>query len=160
MNTWKWLQAVLVGTLAVAVSCATIGCDDDDDDDSSAGTTTVVVTNVVNGTTVVVTNVVPATPTLVAPQLVAPANGWKTEVLLLMGNGYDTTFEWTAVPGAAAYVFELNGVETLLTGTTTSRELGYGDYEWRVWARDANGANGPKSAKFSFSINVMLFQAI
>ena len=162
MRSLKWLKWICVGLLSVGVAFATIGCSDDDDDDDDAsggGTTVVVVTNVVDGTTVVVTNVVEAPPALVAPQLVSPEDGWKVNTLLLAGDGYDVSFEWTAVPGAVAYVFELDGVETVLTGTTTTEELTYGEYEWRVWARNAAGANGPKSAKSSFEIDVFVLPA-
>lgn len=157
MSALKWLKGLCVGLLAVGVAFATIGCSDDDDDDASGGgTTVVVVTNVVDGATVVVTNVVEAPPALVAPQLVSPEDDWKVNTFLLAGTGYEVEFEWTAVPGAVAYVFELDGVETVLTGTTTTEELGYGEYDWRVWARNADGANGPKSAKFSFEIDVFM----
>ncbi len=160
MNARRWWQGMVVGLVAVGVAFAAIGCGGGDDDDSDGGTTVVVVTNVVNGTTVVVTNVVETPPALVAPQLVSPVNGWEANVLLLLGTGYDTTFEWTAVPGAVAYVLEVNGAETVLTGTTVVQELGYGEYEWRVWARNAAGANGPKSGKFSFKISPLVFEAI
>lgn len=158
MSAFKWLKWMTIGLLAVGVAFATIGCDDDDDDDdaSSGGTTVVVVTNVVDGTTVVVTNVVEAPPALVAPQLISPEDGWSDNVLLIAGTGYELEFQWSAVPGAAAYVFELNGDQTVVSGTTRTEELDFGDYEWRVWARDANGANGPASGKFDFGIHPLI----
>lgn len=160
MKMIQWLKWMMIGLLAVGVAFATIGCDDDDDHDSGGGTTVVVVTNVVDGTTVVVTNIVEAPPELVAPQLISPEDGFEANVLLLAGTGPDVEFQWSAVPGAAAYVFELDGDQTVVTGTTRTEELGFGDYEWRVWARDASGANGPASGKFEFGIHPVVIPGI
>lgn len=149
MSEMKWLKWCLVGLLAAGCAMTMTACGSDDDDDDAAGGGVVVVTNVVGGTTVVVTNVAPAA--LVAPQLVTPADDTVYGTLLLVGTGYPVNFEWTAVPGATSYILELDGAQTAVAGTTTSMELDYGDYEWRVWARDASGA-GPASGKFSFKI--------
>ena len=153
MSAMKWLVRCLVVLLAMccAVSLTACGSDDDDDD---AGGGVVVVTNVVGGTTVVVTNAAPAA--LVAPQLITPADDTVYSTLLLVDTGYNVNFEWTAVPGAASYVIEVDGVQAAVAGTTTTQELDYGDYEWRVWAKDADGSSGPASGKFSFTIKSSL----
>lgn len=143
MRTMKWLAWFGIGLVAMCVAFATVGCGDDDNDDG----TTVVVTN----QTTVVTNAAPQA--LVAPQLVTPADGMDNDVFYVGGvAGLDFQFEWTAVPGAASYVLEINGVQRSVTGTTTTVTLPYGDYNWRVWAKDANGASGPPSAMFSFNV--------
>ena len=147
MRTMKWWSWLGIGLVAVCVAFATVGCGDDDNDDGE-GTTTVVVTN----QTTVVTNA-PAPLALVAPQLVTPANGMDNDVFYIGGvAGLDFQFEWTAVPGAASYVLEINGVQRTVAGTTTTVTLPYGDYNWRVWAKDANGASGPPSVMFSFNV--------
>ena len=149
----KWL---CIGLLAVAcaVSLTACGDDDNDDDAAAAGTTVVVVTNA----TTVVTNVVEEETVLVAPQLVTPADGTIYSVLLVVDTGYKVNFEWTAVPGAASYVIELNGVQTPVAGTQITLEKGYGEYKWRVWAKDADGASGPAIGKFSFTVKSKLIQ--
>lgn len=133
MRAKKWLKWFCVGLLAAG--CAlTIGCSDDDDDDDAVAP--------------------PAdTPvTLVAPQLVTPADDMVYTTLLAVGTLYPINYEWTAVPGAASYVLEVDGVQSAVAGTAVTKEYTYGDYEWRVWAKDANGASGPASAKSSFEI--------
>lgn len=146
MRTMKWLAWFGIGLVAVCVAFATVGCGDDGDDDG----TTVVVTN----QTTVVTNAAPQA--LVAPQLVTPADGTVYSTLLVVGTLYAVGFEWTPVPGATSYVLEIDGEQIPVAGTTASLQLDYGDYRWRVWARDANGA-GPASGKFDFTVQSSLF---
>lgn len=77
------------------------------------------------------------------------------------------TFAWDEVPGATAYVFELddddgfqpplNRDHRLVLGdpkaTVEVTGLGTGGYYWRVAAVDASGAQGPWSELGRFSVN-------
>jgi hypothetical protein len=152
MKAMKWMGWSGLVLLAASLMWTT-GCGGGDD---NGGTTTIVVTNAAGDvTTVVVTNA-PAAPALVAPQLVTPENNREYNVLLLLGTKYKVNFEWTAVPGAQSYVLELDGVQNAINGTTAELELGYGTYKWRVWAKDANGASGPASGKFTVVIAALM----
>ena len=155
MKETRWWTCFCTGLLALACAVSMTACSDGDDDDDDSGGV-VVVTNVVNGTTVVVTNAAPQA--LVAPQLVSPADGTEYSAIVILDPGFNVNFEWTAVPGAASYVIELNGVQTPVAGTQITLEKGYGEYKWRVWAKDADGASGPASGKFSFTIKSKLIQ--
>ena len=149
MKESRWWMCFCTGLLALACVVSMTACSDgDDDDDDAAGV--VVVTNVVNGTTVVVTNAAPQA--LVAPQQVSPADGTEYSTIVILDPGYNVSFEWTAVPSAASYVLELDGTQIAVDGTTATRELGFGDYKWRVWAKSADGSSGPASGKFEFTI--------
>ena len=156
VNGLKWVCIVLLLTgCAVALSA----CGGGDDDDNDEGTV-VVVTNVVGGTTVVVTNVV-AAQSLVAPQLVTPADGSAYSTILIIAPGFNVHFEWTAVPGAVSYVLEVDGTQHAVDGTTQTLPIPeFGNHKWRVWAKDSNGASGPASGKFSFDINLRLLTPI
>ena len=142
----KWLKWSLVGLLMLACAVGLSACGGDDDDDGGGGT---VVTNVV-----VVTNTPVVEPELVsvAPALITPEDGKVYSVLLLVGTGYKVNFEWTGVPNAVSYILELDGTQFVVDGTTASRELGFGEYEWRVWAKSSDGSSGPASAKSDFTI--------
>ena len=149
----KWLKWPCVALAAGVYAVSLTACGDGDSDsdaesaaDSDGANTVVVVTN----QTTVVTNTAPQEG-LVAPQLVTPADGKVYTTLLEAGTGYGVHFEWTVVPGATSYILELNGEPKTVTGTTVDTELVYGDYEWRVWARNASGA-GPASGMLSFTI--------
>lgn len=158
MKESKWWMCFCTGLLALACAVSLTACSDGDDDDDAGGV--VVVTNVVNGTTVVVTNA-PAPQALVAPQLVSPADGTEYSAILILDPGYNVSFEWTAVPGAASYVLELDGKQNAVAGTTTTLPVkGFGNHKWRVWAKDANGASGPASGKDSFTINKVILVPI
>lgn len=152
MKETRWWMCFCTGLLALACAVSMTACSDGDDDDDSGGV--VVVTNVVNGTTVVVTNAAPQA--LVAPQLVTPADETVIATFYPVGTGHNVDFEWTAVAGAASYVLELNGVQSSVPGTTVTRQLVFGDYQWRVWAKDENGASGPASGKFKLKIKSSL----
>ena len=158
MKESRWWMCFCTGLLALACAVSMTACSDgDDDDDDAAGV--VVVTNVVNGTTVVVTNAAPQA--LVAPQQVSPADGTEYSAIVILDPGYNVNFEWTAVPGAASYVIELDGTQHAVDGTTVTLPVpNFGNHKWRVWAKDANGASGPASSKDSFSINVILLVPI
>ncbi len=161
MKESRWWMCFCTGLLALACAVSMTACSDgDDDDDDAAGV--VVVTNVVNGTTVVVTNAAPPAPqALVAPQQVSPADGTEYSTIVILDPGYNVSFEWTAVPGAASYVLELDGTQHAVAGTTVTLPVSdFGNHKWRVWAKDANGASGPASSKDSFSINVILLVPI
>lgn len=102
-------------------------------------------------------------PGLVAPQPLTPANGTVFKTLLLGGNKYSVDFEWAAVPGATSYLLEISGAGSLpkasvinVPGTQMAWAVGYGDYQWRVWARDANDDSGPASGYFLFSVKSSL----
>lgn len=133
MKAIKWIgwcgMALLVASLMWTTGCGGDG----------GGTTTVVVTNA------------PAPLLLPAPQLVTPENNKTNEVFLIL-IGYPVGFEWTAVPNAQSYVLELNGMEIPVSGTINTQKLDYGEYQWRVWARDTNGTSGAASDTFHFSI--------
>ncbi|MGD9782731.1 MAG: hypothetical protein AB7V14_11380 [Kiritimatiellia bacterium] len=159
----KWF---CIGLIAVGVSIVAIGCGGDDDDSEDG---TIIVTNVVDGTTTVVTNVTVVTNApadeevvLVAPYLISPADGTQFKVLMDPNTDtYCVTLRWTAVEGALDYITEIyeegEGYEELNgPDTTCARLLSYGDYEWRVKARDANGTDGPTSDKFTFSIDPVI----
>lgn len=155
MRRLKWL---CVGCLALGCAAGLTACGDDEDEAAVGGTTTGG-TNPGNTTVIVVTNETtvvtnaPAPQALVAPQLVTPADGMDNDVFYIPpAVGLDIDFEWTAVPGAASYVLEINGEQRTITGTTATVVLSYGNYTWRVWAKDANGASGPASATFSFNV--------
>ena len=160
MKESRWWMCFCTGLLALACAVSLTACSDDDDDDDAGGV--VVVTNVVNGTTVVVTNAAPPAPqALVAPQQVSPADGTEYSTIVILDPGYNVSFEWTAVPGAASYVLELDGTQHAVAGTTVTLPVSdFGNHKWRVWAKDANGASGPASSKDSFSINVILLVPI
>ncbi len=156
-------RAGLPVLLAVGLGWGVAGCGDDDEEE--AGGT--VVTNIVNGIPVVVTNApadgnnpageVPgdgANTGLAAPQLVAPANMALVD-LFKQGGTTPVDFRWTPVAGAASYVFELNGTvvaSAITPDATHRRDLPMGEYEWRVWARNAAGAAGPASGKNRFGV--------
>ncbi len=147
-NGLKWF---CTGMLVVACAVFMAACSDgDDDDESGDGTTVVVVTNAPDDDAVA----------LVAPQLVSPADGTSYSTIIVIEPGYNVDFEWTAVPGAASYVLEVDGVQHAAAGTTLTLPMDLGDHEWRVWAKDADGASGPASGKDSFSINIMLLTPI
>ena len=143
----KGLQWCVTGMLMLACAVGLSACGGGDDDDDGGGGT--VVTNVV-----VVTNNPVAEPALatVAPELITPENGKVYSVLLLVGTGYKVNFEWTGVPNAVSYILELDGTQIAVDGTTATRELGFGDYKWRVWAKSADGSSGPASGKVEFTI--------
>ena len=158
MKESRWWMCFCTGLLALACAVSLTACSDGDDDDDDSGGV-VVVTNVVNGTTVVVTNAAPQA--LVAPQQVSPADGTEYSAIVILDPGYNVNFEWTAVPGAASYVIELDGTQHAVDGTTVTLPVpNFGNHKWRVWAKDANGASGPASSKDSFSINVVLLVPI
>ena len=157
MKETRWWMCFCTGLLALACAVSMTACSDGDDDDDSGGV--VVVTNVVNGTTVVVTNAAPQA--LVAPQQVSPADGTEYSAIVILDPGFNVNFEWTAVPGAASYVIELDGTQHAVAGTTVTLPVpNFGNHKWRVWAKDDDGASGPASSKDSFSINVMLLAPI
>ena len=158
MKESKWWMCFCTGLLALACAVSMTACSDGDDDDDDSGGV-VVVTNVVNGTTVVVTNAAPQA--LVAPQQVSPADGTEYSAIVILDPGFNVNFEWTAVPGAASYVIELDGTQHAVAGTTITLPVpNFGNHKWRVWAKDDDGASGPASSKDSFSINVMLLVPI
>ncbi len=144
----QWLKWLCIGLLATGCAVALTACDDDDDD-NGGGTTTIVVTNVVDGTTTVVTNA-PAPQALVAPQLVTPEDDRSYNAF--GGEEIEVDFEWTAVPGAASYVLEVNGTQQAVADTTHTLSLDADTYQWRVWGKDANGASGPPSQPFTVTI--------
>ena len=155
VNGLKWVCIVLLLTGCAMALSACGGGDDSDSDD-----TVVVVTNVVGGTTVVVTNVV-AAQSLVAPQLVTPADGTGYSSFLILAPGFNVNFEWTAVPGAVSYVLEVDGAQHAVAGTTQTLPIPeFGNHKWRVWAKDSNGASGPASGKFSFDLILRLLTPI
>ena len=157
MKESRWWMCFCTGLLALACAVSMTACSDGDDDDDSGGV--VVVTNVVNGTTVVVTNAAPQA--LVAPQLISPADGTEYSAIVILDPGYNVSFEWTAVPGAASYVLELDGNQNAVAGTTATLPVkGFGSHKWRVWAKDGDGASGPASAKDSFTINKVILVPI
>ena len=158
MKESRWWMCFCTGLLALACAVSMTACSDgDDDDDDAAGV--VVVTNVVNGTTVVVTNAAPQA--LVAPQLVSPADGTEYSAIVILEPGFNVDFEWTAVPGAASYVLELDGTQHAVAGTTATLPVpDFGAHKWRVWAKDGNGASGPASAKDGFTIKFVLLTPI
>lgn len=139
MRTMKWLTWLGIGLVAVCVGFSTVGCGDDDEDG-----TTVVVTN----QTTVVTNAAPQA--LVAPQLVTPEDDKSDNAY--GGEAIGVDFEWTAVPGAASYVLEVNGTQHAVADTTQTLSLNDGTYQWRVWGKDSNGASGPPSQEFTLII--------
>ena len=158
MKESRWWMCFCTGLLALACAVSMTACSDGDDDDDDSGGV-VVVTNVVNGTTVVVTNAAPQA--LVAPQQVSPADGTEYSAIVILDPGFNVNFEWTAVPGAASYVIELDGTQHAVAGTTVTLPVpNFGNHKWRVWAKDDDGASGPASSKDSFSINVMLLVPI
>lgn len=159
MKETRWWMCFCTGLLALACAVSMTACGDGSDDDGNDAVGVVVVTNVVNGTTVVVTNAAPQA--LVAPQLVSPADGTEYSAIFIFEPGFNVDFEWTAVPGAASYVLELDGTQNAVAGTTATLPVpNFGDHKWRVWAKDENGASGPASAKDAFTIKFVPLQSI
>lgn len=93
-----------------------------------------------------------------------PANGTDYRVVLVGNAEYAVTFQWTAVPGAASYMFQTGqglsargldpakAVYIGVHGTTLTFSFGYSDFSWAVQAVDANGHGGPISERFNLSI--------
>ena len=157
MKETRWWTCFCTGLLALACAVSLTACSDDDDDDDAGGV--VVGAHVGNGTAVVVADAGPQG--LVGPQQVSPADGTEYSAIVILDPGFNVDFEWTAVPGAASYVIELDGTQHAVAGTTVTLPVpNFGDHKWRVWAKDANGASGPASSKDSFSINVILLVPI
>lgn len=161
MRNQRWVECGLRILLVQGLLLAG-GCDDDDDEDPGTGGT--VVTNIVNGNPVVVTNQPSADGNstsgdgMLAPQLVSPANLGVVDLFKQDGTA-PVDFRWAPVAGAASYVMELNGEDTTVAGTTVRKNLGMGEYEWRVWARNAAGAPGPASGKSRFGVMPVSFLA-
>ena len=174
MSALQWMKWFCIGLLAAGCALATTGCDDDDEG-SNGGDETPVETDtggddaadVVDSGEDAASEVADSgeddsaeepvvddgdddsiTVALAAPQLVSPANGAVFNVVATA----NVTFKWTAVPGAAAYVFELNGDRKILNGTTITVACSGGGFGWRVCARDASGANGPSSSLSRFFV--------
>jgi len=137
MKTMKWV-GWCGAVLLVASLMWTTGCGSDGDDGTSVVVTNSVVTNA------------PVPQAMVAPQLVTPADNQSYNSY--GGVPVEVDFEWTAVPGAVSYVFELNGAQQAAATTTLTQPLAASVYQWRVWGKDANGASGPPSSKFKVTI--------
>ena len=167
MNTTNWRNRTAAGAVA-AVCLFAAGCNDDDDGDSSPGPTVVATNVVVSGgqtNVAIITNLVDsanedadneAAPNgaLVAPQLLSPANG-KVYLLSAFVPKVSVSFEWTAVPGAANYVFRVGELAYLNGPNETSISLYFsspGAYEWSVLAWDADEHEGPRSVASTFVV--------
>ncbi len=178
MNAKNWLKWCLAGLLAIGCSWMTIGCDDDGDEDSSPEPIVEASTAAVpdpEGTDSTTANVVanePVNPPIVepddpsedsdapllvlrllAPKLVAPADGvvYETrQAVVLMF----VKLEWSAVSGAATYVYEVDGVKHITDGTSKTTGYPAGTHTWRVWGRTASNADGWPSATRTFTIKV------
>ena len=152
-------RGLCVGLLALACGGWT-GCDDGGSDGDAEETAEEIAAE---DTAVSEEETLPADEApiaLVAPTLIYPAAGR----IFFMDDEDDEIkirLDWTAVPGAASYVLELDGTQHAVAGTTVTLPVSdFGNHKWRVWAKDANGASGPASSKDSFSINVILLVPI
>lgn len=92
----------------------------------------------------------PPAQALVAPQLVTPI---PNQVFFVAGTE-NIDFEWTLVPGATHYIFELDGTQHGGTVTKATVNLGIGAHTWRVWGL-VNGQDGPKSETSTFTLESM-----
>ncbi len=168
---WKWL-----GIVFLAVSCTWMlaACSGDDDDVADGGGVTVP-TETGDGSDDGAGDGddgggddvgAPAADevALAAPRLVAPANGTEYRVVLVANAKHAVNFQWTAVPGAASYMFQTGAGLSARTldpakavyigvhGTALTQSFGYSDFSWAVQAIDANGHGGPISERFNLSI--------
>jgi hypothetical protein len=172
MEAMKWLCNGLLA-MGLAVTLSACGGGGDDDDSAGGGTihTNVVVVPGPGGTTmtnlVVVTNPPPNPPIVVptnsppadpdpvlrlmAPQLASPANGetFTTSVPSVLTS---VKMEWTAVPGAATYVVEVDGTKYVTDGTSRTMGFAVGTHTWSVLARDGDDMEGWPSDTSSFTV--------
>jgi len=143
MKTMKWIEGcgavLLMTSLMWTTGCGGSG------GDSGGGTTTVVTNTVPTPGSGTVTP--SAASQLVAPQIVSPVNNQ----IFFVGSSEDINFQWTAVPGAEAYVFELDGTQHGGTVTWAKVNLGVGVHTCRVWGL-VGGEPGPKSASVTFTL--------
>lgn len=137
----KWLGMILLAAGCAVTMMACGGSDGDDDGDGSGDEATA----------------------LAAPQPLTPENGTVFKTLLPGGAKYSVDFEWTAVPGATSYLLEISGAGSLpkataisVPGTHATWSVGYGDYQWRVWAKQGNGDPGIASGFYLFSVQSSL----
>ena len=155
----KWLGAVV---LAVSCTWLLAACDDD----GGGGGGTPANTNadgVTSATYVGASNAATAKMAMFPPRLVAPASGTEYRVRQA-GAACDVRFQWTAVPGAASYLFQadsgpsaqaLTAPEALsvrVAGTAHAASFGPGDIRWGVQAIDAGGHAGLPSETFTLSV--------
>ena len=84
---------------------------------------------------------------MIPPNIVTPVNNQ----IIYVGVSEDIRFEWTPVPDATAYIFELDGVQHGGTVTWAKVNLGIGVHRCRVWAM-VNGKQGPASATITFTL--------
>ena len=149
-----------LGLGLVALACGGLaGCDDGGSDGDAEETAAEVAAE---ETPVAEEETLPADEApiaLVAPTLTYPADGRtffmddEDDLLLIH-------LDWTAVPGAASYTIEVrdpsyngNVVTNVHSGENWYFYLG--QWKWRVWAVDANGTAGPRSAQFDFEVRPM-----
>ena len=178
MNAKNWLKWCLAGLLAIGCSCLTLGCSDDDDEDSAPDATAEANSAAVpdpgesdSPNADVAADqpadepiVEPADPAedadapplvlrLLAPQLVAPADGklYETDQAAVL---MFVKLEWTAVSGAAIYVYEVDGVKHFTDGTSKTAGYSEGTHTWRVWGRTASNVDGWPSATRTFTIKI------
>ena len=178
MKAKNWLKWCLAGLLAIGCSWMTLGCDDDDEEDaaldptveaSSAAVPDLEETDSPNDDVaadqpadepivelddpVEDADAPPLVWRLLAPTLVAPANGKLYEIepnVVLMF----VKLEWTAVSGAALYVYEVDGVKHFTDATSKLAGFSEGTHTWRVWGRMANNVDGWPSATRTFTIKI------
>jgi hypothetical protein len=108
----------------------------------------------VTRTATLTVNPIPLAP-LPAPSVLAPASGNRFSV------GQAVPFDWSDVPGAAAYTLQVGSSSTfstiVLTRTVTASQLSAalttaGDLSWRVRANRSDGSAGAWSAVRSIRI--------